>query len=158
MAVNAFNDMLRQFLDDLAGVFPEETVFGETKAKVEGPEWLERFQRSTQPRQAELMNKDSGFFSDRNRFMKEIGVQKIWKRKDISEDTRGKIWAYIQNLNAMCMMMSMLPPEMMTMVEEAADKCAQDVQNGAELNEQTIMSSMGPLLAKLMGGGKISQQ
>jgi hypothetical protein len=156
MAVNAFNDMLRQFLDDLAGVFPEETVFLETKAKVDGSEWMERFQKSTSLRQAELMNKDSGFFSDRNRFMKEIGIQKIWRRKDISEDTRGKIWAYIQNLNAMCMMMSMLPPEMMSMVEEAADKCAQDVQNGAELNEQTIMASMGPLLAKMMGG-KISQ-
>lgn len=148
--------MFKSFLDDLSTAFPDETIFAETKAKIDGPNMHDRFYKYTAPRIQELMNKDSGFFSDRNKFMKEIGVQKVW-RTNLSEETRSKIWAHIQNMWSMSTMMNMLPPGMLSMIESTADQAAKDIQEGGELTEEVLMKSMQGMLSKLLNQPKLSQ-
>ena len=72
----------------------------------------------------------------------------------MSEQTRGAIWSYYGNLYMLAMTMSMLPPQMLSMIESTAEECAKNIQDKGEITQENLMSSMNDMISKLMAQNK----
>jgi hypothetical protein len=152
-SLDAFNDMMGQFLNELVLTFPEEKSIqkfqaGFEVARVATPRaTLEGFMKSVGPHANKLMAKDESFFLENAKdidFLKDINLHVIWT-PETSAATKGAIWQYMQTLHILGMTLSMFPPETLEAIESAAKKCA---ESGA-----FDPAAMQGLLAGLMGGG-----
>ena len=151
---NAFLEMFRQFLGELRDTFPEnETVKAANEASY-SRSTIDRFMKYTSARATLMSQRDPAFFSKKNKFADEIGLCDIWARDDVSDQTRNAIWSYYSNLYMLAMTISMLPPEMLSMIEATAEKCAKNAQETGQLDEKALMSSVTDLMSK-MGGGPV---
>jgi len=147
--VQAFNTMLKNFLGELAEVFPEETqitLFLEgfdalTTLTPRGP--LDMFVEALTPHAGLAMAKDASLF-DKLEFPGGIDFARLWKT-DISDNTREAIWQYINLLFLLGTTVRSMPPEMLESIETVAKNCADQVQSG-----QLDFTSLGGML---MGGG-----
>lgn len=149
--VQAFNTMLKNFLGELADVFPEEaqiTTFLHTFDSLvtlnpRGP--LELFVDSLTPHAPLAMAKDPALF-DKLQFPGGIDFQRLW-RTDISDNTREAIWQYINLLFLLGTTVRNMPPEMLQGIEAMAQSCAAQMESG-ELD----FGSLGAMLMGGMGG------
>ncbi len=147
--VQAFNTMLRSFLEELADVFPEETqisVFLEgfdplVALTPRAP--LDMFIAAMAPHAGLAMAKDPALF-DNLQFPGGINFKKLWSSADVSDATRDAIWQYINLLLLLCTTVQSMPAEMLQTIETVAQTCADKVQSG-----QLDFSSLGSML---MGG------
>lgn len=146
---NAFLEMLRQFLDELCETFPENETIKAAKQKTYTRSTIDRFMKYTTPRATLMTQRDPAFFSKKNKFADEIGLCDIWTSEDVSDQTRNAIWSYYSNLYMLAMTISMLPPEMLSMIEATAEKCAKNVQEGGQLDEKALMSSVSEIMNKM---------
>ena len=150
MASNAaFNNMLGAFYDDLLAVFPDNKVIEEASKKPRTRLTMDRFMKYTGSRAHLLSARDPSFFSEKNKFMKEIGVCDIWS--ELSDNNKEAVWGHIQNMYMLGTSISMLPPQMLAMVEGTAEKFAKEVTEGGQLDEAKLMSSMQKMMAQMMG-------
>lgn len=146
--VQAFNTMLKNFLEELADVFPEETQirlfldgFDALSAlNPRGP--LDMFVESLQPHAALAMAKDPALF-DKLVFPGGIDFARLWKT-DITDNTREAIWQYINLLLMLGTTVHSMPAEMLQSIESIAKNCADQMQDG-----QLDFSKLGSML---MGG------
>lgn len=152
-SLDAFNDMMGQFLNELVLTFPEEKSIqkfqaGFSVARAATPRvTLEGFMQSVGPHSAKLMAKDESFFLENAKdidFLKEINLHKVWT-PETSPATKAAIWQYMQTLHILGVTLSMFPPETLEAIENAAKKCA---ESGA-----FDPAAMQGLMAGLMGGG-----
>ena len=152
-SLDAFNDMMAQFLNELVLTFPEEKNIQKFQATFEVARTtiprsiMEGFMSSIGPHAGKLMAKDESFFLENAKdidFLKDINLHKIWT-PDTSETTKAAIWQYLQTLHILGMTLSMFPPETLEAIEKAAKKCA---ESGA-----FDPSAMQGLMSGLMGGG-----
>jgi len=151
MASNAaFNNMLGAFYDDLIAVFPDNAVIQEASKKPRTRLTMDRFMKYTGSRAHLLSSRDPSFFSEKNKFMKEVGVCDIWG--ELSDNNKEAVWGHIQNMYMLGTSISMLPPQMLAMVEGTAEKFAKEVTEGGQLDEAKLMSSMQKMMAQMMGG------
>jgi len=151
MASNsAFNNMLGSFYDDLLAVFPDNKVIKDASVKPRTKSVMDRFMKYTGSR-AHLLNvKDPSFFSEKNKFMKDIGVVDVWET--LSDTNKAAVWSHVQNLYMLGTSISMLPPEMLAMVEGTAEKFAKEMaEGGGELDEAKLMSSVQKMMSQMMG-------
>lgn len=150
MASNAaFNNMLGSFYDDLIAVFPDNKVIMAASKKPRTKSTMDRFMKYTGSRAHLLTARDESFFSEKNKFMNEIGVVSIWG--SLSDTNKAAIWSHVQNMYMLGTSITMLPPEMLAMVEGTAEKFAKEITDGGELNEAQLMSSMQKMMAQMMG-------
>lgn len=148
--VQAFNTMLKNFLEELADVFPEEMqirVFLEgfdalAALNPRGP--LDMFVESVQPHAQLAMAKDVALF-DRLAFPGGIDFARLWKT-DISDNTREAIWQYINLLLMLGTTVHSMPPEMLQSIETVAQSCADQMQDG-----QLDFSKLGGMLMGSLG-------
>jgi len=151
MSATAFNNMLGSFFDDLLSEFPDNKDIKEASEKPRTRATMDRFMKYTGPRVQYLSEKNSAFFSEKNKFMHEIGVCDIWKSKQLSQQSRMAIWGHIQNLHMIGTSIAMLPPQMLAMVEATAEKFAKEAgADGGEMTEAKLMSSMQKMMADVM--------
>lgn len=162
-SVTTFNDMMEQFLTELEMTFPEETSFKTYRAKFDlvrksNPRKIpEAFAKGIGPYAGQIMQKDESLFTgavrdeDEPQFFKDLHIKKHWNA-DLSENTKNAIWQYLQTLNILSITINAIPPEMLQMVEGAAAKCAESMQNGGSMDTSSLMSSMSGLFSSLMGG------
>lgn len=152
-SLDAFNDMMGQFLNELVLTFPEEKNIQKFQAtfevaRVATPRaTLDGFMSSVGPHASKLMAKDESFFLENAKnidFLKDINLHVIWT-PDTSEQTKAAIWQYLQTLHILGMTLSMFPPETLEAIESAAKKCA---ESGA-----FDPSAMQGLMSGLLGGG-----
>jgi hypothetical protein len=149
MASNAaFNNMLGGFYDDLLAVFPDNKVIQEASKKPRTRLTMDRFMKYTGSRSHLLSSRDPSFFSEKNKFMKEIGVCDVWN--ELSDKNKEAVWGHIQNMYMLGTSISMLPPQMLAMVEGTAEKFAKEVTEGGEFDEAKLMSSMQKMMAQMM--------
>lgn len=147
--VQAFNTMLKNFLEELAQVFPEETQIrlfldgfdALTTLTPRGP--LDMFVEALSPHAGLAMAKDPALF-EKLQFPGGIDFKKLWQ-SDVSDNTREAIWQYINLLFLLGTTVRSMPPEMLESIETVAKNCADQVQNG-----QLDFSSLGSML---MNGG-----
>lgn len=147
--VQAFNTMMKNFLEELADVFPEET---QIKAFLDGFDALvtltprgpmEMFVDAVAPHSSLAMAKDPELFEKLN-FPGGIDFRTLWA-SDISDNTREAIWQYINLLFLLGTTVRSLPTEMLDGIETVAKNCAEQLQNGS-----IDFSALGSML---MGGG-----
>jgi hypothetical protein len=152
-SLDAFNDMMAQFLNELVLTFPEEKSIQKFQATFEVARTtmprsiLDGFMQSVGPHSKKLMAKDEAFFFENAKdieFLKEVQLDKIWTA-DTSENTKNAIWQYLQTLYILGTTLSMFPPETLNAIENAAKKVA---ESGA-----FDPSAISGLLGGLMGGG-----
>lgn len=152
-SLDAFNDMMAQFLNELVLTFPEEKSIQKFQATFEVARTtiprsiLDGFMKSIGPHSQKLMAKDETFFlqhASEIEFLREIQLDKIWTA-ETSDNTKAAIWQYMQTLYILGTTLSMFPPETLNAIENAAKKCA---ESGA-----FDPSAISGLLGGLMGGG-----
>ena len=145
--VKAFDDMMGQFLGELAGTFPDEPP----KTGVDCPTFMKQIASWT-PR---MTARDEAFFSEDNEFVKSINLHAIWKREDCTENTKQAIWQYLQSLYMIGTTMSMFPPETLSAIEAAAENCAKNMKMGpnGQIDEKSLMAGVNSMLSQMMGSG-----
>lgn len=155
--VKAFNEMMGQFLEELSATFPEEEAVKAAKDAPRDRGTFESFMRDVGPSATKLMQKDDGFFSEENSFVKNLNLQAIWVNPDATENTKQAIWQYLQTMYILGNTINMFPPETLSMIENAAEACAKNMQNqtgpGGAVDEQALMAGMNNMLAQMLGGG-----
>jgi hypothetical protein len=82
-------------------------------------------------------------------WLSEIHIDKLWASPELSEQTRGAIWQYMQTLYILGTTITMFPPETLSMIENVAEKCAENMQESGTFD----MSAMSSLFSSLMANG-----
>jgi hypothetical protein len=152
-SVGTFNDMLTQFINELIQTFPEEKAFKKYQTsldimrKANPRKCVDTFMKTAGKYSNQIMAKDDSFFSD----FDELPINKYWN-DELSDGTKSAIWQYLQTLNILGMTISNIPAEMLSMVEGAAAKCAESMQNGeGGMDEKSLMSGMSSLFSSMTG-------
>lgn len=157
-SISSFNDMMGQFLDELALTFPEDEGIYSYKmqfkiARNTDPRAaLETYMMSVKPYAEKMMAKDPTFFTDdapKINFLSNMNIPGLWASPDVSDATRAAVWQYMQTLYILGTTITMFPPETLSMIENAAEQCAEKMQNTGTFD----MSAMSSLFSSIMGGG-----
>ena len=160
MAVKEFNELLLEFLAQLAEVFPEipllelySKVAAKTvKEKPDTPPKL--FLSSTAQHAWKIANKDETFFDDCPVLLN-INIRDLWK-KDLSEQTRQTIWTYLMELqrlatatalppktmDALQQISTALPPQTLNALNEIAKDMSSQVEQG-KFDPYQLLSLLG---------------
>lgn len=160
-SVSAFNDMLEQFIGELATTFPEEGAIASYKAKVDlmraaNPRLiLDAFMDSIAPFTDLIMKRDDSFFTKAQGLFADIPLAKHWT-PELSDNTKGAIWQYLQTLNMLGSTIRTIPAEALSQIETVAEQCASSMGDNPQPQDMmagisSIMSSMGGL-GGLFGG------
>lgn len=154
-SIKTFNDMLEQFLNELEQTFPEEKSFKkyhtsfDIMRKANPKKCITVFMEVVTPLSAQIMSKDESIFT--NQEFTDLDIGKYWN-DDLSENTKNVIWQYLQTLNILGMTITNIPSEMLSMVENVAAKCAdQMTEGGGDLNMGNMMSNLSSLMGGMLG-------
>lgn len=145
----AFNTMMKNFLEELADVFPEETQIRlfldgfDSLAALSPRSPMDMFVESLTPHTDLVMARNPELFQ-RLEFPGGIDFGKLWT-SDISDNTREAIWQYITLLFTMGTTVRNAPPEFVQCIETMAHSLSAKMESG-ELD----FASLGSML---MGGG-----
>jgi hypothetical protein len=148
MTVQAFNSMLKNFLDELCSTFPDVAAIRvytegfDTLVKANARKPLQMFMEAVSPHTDAVMRRDPELFSTLS--LGGIDFKTLWA-SDISDATRNAIWQYLHMLFLLATTVSSVPPELLSSIESVAQNCADKMQEG-----QMDFSSMSKML---MGGG-----
>ena len=156
-SVSSFNDMMGNFLDELVQTFPEEGGMKKYQAsfdimrKANPRKCVEAFMTSASQYNSQIMAKDEKFFLDNNiDFLDALNIKKWWNA-NLSENTKGAIWQYLQTLMILGTTIMSIPAETLGAIEGIAEKMTQNVQGGDGAGA-VDMSALTNLLGALGGG------
>lgn len=156
-SVSAFNDMLEQFLTELMGTFPEEKSIKKYHAgfdvlrKSNPKKVVEGFMKTVGPVAQKIMNKDESILDDNLDILDELSIKKHWN-SDISDNTKGAIWQYLQTLYMLGTTITAIPEDTLNMIEDVAKQCAEKMQSGegGELDQAGLMSAMSGMFGNML--------
>lgn len=142
--VEAFNDMMKQFIDELVLTFPQVKTFKKYQSsfilihKTNSKQALKEFYSSVKPFGEKIMSKDETFFtldSATIDFVNDLNIQSIWN-DTMSDSTKDVIWQYMQTLFIIATTISALPQETLSAIEEIA-------KNFDPSNLSSLMNMLG---------------
>lgn len=154
-SVSAFNDMMEQFLEELVQTFPDEPAMKKYQAsfdllrKANARVCLENFMHGVNPYAQYIMAKNDAFFlehSSEMEFLNDLNIKKVWT-PELSTNTKDAIWQYIQTLYILGTTISALPEDTLNMIEQVAQKCANELDPNA-LDPNALMAAMSGMLGK----------
>lgn len=156
-SIGAFNDMLEQFLTELMTTFPEEKSIKKYHAgfdvlrKSNPKKVVEGFMTTIGPHTQKIMNKDESILDDNLDILEELSIKKHWKN-DISDNTKGAIWQYLQTLYMLGTTITSIPEDTLNMIEGVAKQCADNMKSGehGQLNESNLMDAMSGLFGNML--------
>ena len=155
-SINAFNDMMEQFLSELKQTFPEEGAIRKYQAafdlirSVKPKKCVKEFVKSLEPFAQSIMAKDEGFFlTNPPELISDLNLQKLWT-PELSQGTKDAIWQYLQTLYMLGTTITSIPADTLSMIEKVAKQCADGMQGGGGLDEKALMSSMSGLFGGLL--------
>ena len=105
-SVDTFNELLLQFVDELAHTFPENTIVKTYRntvgmlIKKDAGVCLETFMKNVKPHEDLIRNQDEKIFEELSRsygILKTLDLESMWK-SELSEGSRSAIWQYVQGL------------------------------------------------------------
>lgn len=150
--VQAFNTMLKNFVEELVDVFPEERQIRvfldgyDSLVALNATAPMDMFLDAVSPHSGLAMAKDPRLF-DKLVFPGGIDFKKLWAA-DISDNTRAAIWQYINLLFMLGTTVRSMPPEMLQGIESVAQSCASQLESG----EMDISALGGMLMNGGLGG------
>lgn len=156
----AFNNLMQQFLEELGKVFPADS-----KLRVYAKQYpilcesnprkpMEVFSRVYGPYAAKIQTLDETLFDDVPVLLESVDVRALWSKADA--DTRSAIWKYFQQLNFFATTTSLIPPEMMSVIDSVAQSCAEKMQDG-QMNPADLLGML-PNLMQNMSSMMMQQQ
>lgn len=159
-SVSAWCEMMQQFLDELESTLPEEKGISYYKQKYDlvrktNPRVaVEKYMARMGPYSQQLMSKDEKFFlddcSEEDGFIDKINLRHHWKSGTLSANTKDAIWQYLQTLYVLGTTITAIPQDALNMIEDVANKCAQNMQNGeGGIDQKALMDGMGGLFSSL---------
>lgn len=153
--LQAFHEMMGQFLDELHEVFPDEQAVTTVQAAPRNRESFDAFMKSISPWSTQMMQKDDAFFCEENTFVKSLNLHTIWKSEACTPNTKNAIWQYLHSMYMIGTTMSMFPPETLAMIEAAAENATKNMpkNNQGQIDESALMSGVNSMLAQMLGGG-----
>ena len=105
-SVDTFNELLLQFVDELAHTFPENTIVKTYRntvsmlIKKDPGVCLETFMKNVKPHEDLIRNQDERIFEELSRsygILKTLDLESMWK-SELSDKSRSAIWQYVQGL------------------------------------------------------------
>ena len=153
--IAAFNEMMSQFLGELAQTFPDEPKIKEAQAIPQTRETFDKFMKDITPWTSKMMGKSPEFFCEENLVVSPLNLHVVWNTAECTENTKNAIWQYYQTLYMLGTTINMFPPETLSMIESAAEKCAKNMKTNpnGQIDEAALMSGMNNMLSQMLGGG-----
>lgn len=159
--LQAFNALLRNFMDELAQTFPEDATLSASltgldalvKANARKP--LQLFMDAVGAHAQLILTKDPALFAQPLTLSGAFDLKKYWDSPGLSEASKDAIWGYLQQLYLLGSTVSALPPEMLGAIETMAQECASKIESGeADLSSITsmLLSGGGGLGLGSLGG------
>ena len=105
-SVDTFNELLLQFVDELAHTFPENTIVKTYRntvgmlIKKDPGVCLVTFMKNVKPHEDLIRNQDERIFEELSRsygILKTLDLESMWK-SELSDNSRSAIWQYVQGL------------------------------------------------------------
>jgi hypothetical protein len=157
-SVNAFNDMMGQFLAELHKTFPEEKgikkcMSGFEIMRTSNPRLVvDGFMASVTPFAEQISSKDDAFFLNEAKnldFLKDVKIEEKWA--SISNQTKEAVWQYVQTLYMLGTTISSIPADTLSMIEKVAKECADKLegQDGG-IDEAALMKTMQGMLGGIL--------
>lgn len=146
--LQAFNDMLKVFMDELAEVFPENKDIAMFAAglddviSVNAKMPMQIFMDAIGPHAKRVAARDDQLF-DVLQFPG-IDFKALWT-SDISSGTKDAIWQYISTLLLLGTTVSTVPDDVLASIEQMAAECAQKIQDGNLSMEDMMTEVMGKM-------------
>ena len=134
--LSSFNDLLQQFLDELEIAFPDNSRIKKYQAsfqlmrKANARKPMSEFMASIGPCASHIMSKNEEFFLTTDGFVQELDIPDLWGKASAS--TKDAIWQYLQTLYILGTTISSLPEDTLSIIEDVAKKCAENLQ-GSDL-------------------------
>ena len=157
-SVNAFNDMMGQFLAELHKTFPEEKgikkcMSGFEIMRTSNPRLVvEGFMMGVTPFADKISAKDDTFFLNEAKnleFLKGINLEAHWA--SVSDGTKDAIWQYIQTLYMLGTTICSIPADTLSMIEKVAKQCADQLESSdSSLDEGALMKAMQGMLGGIL--------
>lgn len=147
--LDAFNDTMTQFINELVQTFPEEKTFKKYQVTLDivisttPKQCLKGYMDSVGPFSGKIMSRDETFFTEDAKdieFINDLNISKIWT-PELSSSTKDAIWQYLQTLFLFGTTISALPQETLNMIENMAKNCIDNVDTNQ-------LSSLMGLLGK----------
>lgn len=171
MSIEAFNNLLKSFLEELSKVFPSDPklkVYSNLfdTIVVASPKLpIDMFMKAFGS-EGELINKkDPAIFDKIPVLFGEIQLKQMWE-SDISEANRGAIFSYLQTLYMLGTTIKSLPENMLVGIEQMAEKLSKEIETPApssssavvagNAQQQQAMPDLGALLSSvtsMLGSG-----
>ena len=155
--LEAFNTLMRNFINELNDTFPE---FEELKVFAAGYDALvaltprtplETFMETMSPHANLIMNRDPALFEhDDLSLGGAVNLKAMWHSDDLSQGTRDAIWQYMTTLYVLGSTIQSMPPEILGTIETVAHDCANKVESG-EMNMSDIMPALMNSMSSLIG-------
>lgn len=151
----AFNEMMGQFIGELAQTFPDEPKIKEVQAAPMNRATFDQFMKDITPWVSQMMAKDPAFFCEANPVASNLNLHKVWITEDCTENTKAAIWQYYQTLYMLGTTINMFPPETLSMIESAAENCAKNMKKApnGQIDEASLMAGMNNMLSQMLSGG-----
>jgi len=152
----AWLSMFTSFLEDLQGQFPNDAEIAAAlaRAKDDDPAIIDEFTTAVAGRQALLSAKDGRFFDG----LKIAGVDfgRLWKM-EMHDQSRTAIWSYYSSLSMIATTLKSIPPETLSMIENAARSIAGNFAAsgggaGGMPDIGSLMGMMGNMDLSALGG------
>jgi hypothetical protein len=156
-SVNAFNDMLGQFLVELHKTFPEEKDIKKMMTSFDvlrsaNPRLVvDGFMKGVTPYADKISSKDETFLLneiEKVDLLKDLNIKSYWNR--MSEGTKAATWQYLQTLYMLGTTITSIPADTLNLIEGIAKDCADKMETeGGELDQAALMKMMGSMLGGL---------
>ena len=150
--ISAFNQMLKNFLEELHATFPEEAKVGvvleafDDLARINAKKPMELFVAALAPHAALVTAKNPALFDQPIELPGGLDMSMLWAKDDVTPETRAAIWQYVQMLFMLGTTVQNLPPQLLETIETVAMNCATQMQGSDKPMDFGALSSM------LMGG------
>jgi hypothetical protein len=147
----AFNTMMGQFLDSLMHTFPEEPKLSDVKtafealSKINVRKPMEMFTAALSEYAPLVTAKDPTLFDKPIELPGGLNMSTLWKLPDVSDETRGAIWQYIQTLYMLGVAVQSLPDTMLQAIETTAAALS------SQPNAMSMPPDMNALASMFMG-------
>lgn len=157
-SVNAFNDMLAQFLTELQRCLPEEKGIAKFQTQFEmlrqaNPrKCVDAYMNGIAPYADKVSTKDDSFIVDDLSsidFLKDLNIKEHWSEK-LSDNTKGAIWQYLQTLYMLGTTIIAIPADTLKQIEALAKSAASQMEDNGTLNQDALMKTMSNMLGGML--------
>lgn len=155
--VQAFNELMKNFLAELGATFPEQKsiqlyVAGfDTLVSANSRKPVELFMAALGPHADMVMARNPSLFDQPIDLGGSLDLKEIWSQEDLSDTSRDALWQYIHTLFLLGSTIQHMPADMLQSIEAVAKDCASKIESGQQMDMSTMAAAMMQSMSTMMG-------